>query len=215
MSPRPQIDYIRKPQILAAAAAVIAERGLASTRIADVAERAGTSTSTVLYWFGSKDELLSQALTVDEDRFYAAVAERLDVLDHPSDRLRLLIEAYSAEYDVTLWMELWERALRDRGAAAARQRLDDRWRDQVAEVIRAGQHLGAFNEIDSDDTAAILASLLDGLALQVTLGDPGFWPERMRDLALKAAEHLLGAELSTTVGGADPAAGTSGRGETR
>ena len=43
MSPRPQIDHIRKPQLLAAAAEVIAERGFAATRIADVAERAGTS----------------------------------------------------------------------------------------------------------------------------------------------------------------------------
>ena len=60
MSPRPQIDHIRKPQILAAAAEVIGERGLASTRIADVAERAGTSPPAVLYWFGSKDDLLTE-----------------------------------------------------------------------------------------------------------------------------------------------------------
>ena len=35
MSPRPSIDHIRRPQILAAAAEVIAERGVAGTRIAD------------------------------------------------------------------------------------------------------------------------------------------------------------------------------------
>jgi AcrR family transcriptional regulator len=215
LSPRPQIDHVRKPQILAAAAEVITERGLDSTRIADVAERAGTSASTVLYWFGSKDELLSQALTIDEDRFYVAVAERLEVLDDPGERLRLLIEAYAAEYDVTLWMELWERALRDHGAAAARQRLDDRWRDQVAEVIRAGQHRGDFAEIDSDDAAAILASLLDGLALQVTLGDPGFRPGRMCDLALKAADHLLGSDLSGASGEAGRTAAASKRGARR
>jgi AcrR family transcriptional regulator len=195
LSPRPQIDHIRKPQILAAAAEVIAERGLAATRIADVAERAGTSASAVLYWFGSKDELLSNALTVDEDRFYDDVTERLATLDHPGARLRVLIEAYAAEYDVTLWMELWDRALRDHGAAVARQRLDDRWRDQIAEVIRAGQHLGEFAGVDGDDTAAIIASLLDGLAVQVTVGDPGFQPERMRDLAVKAAEVILDCEL--------------------
>ncbi|MGZ5356559.1 MAG: helix-turn-helix domain-containing protein, partial [Solirubrobacterales bacterium] len=51
MSPRPQIDHIRRPQILDAAAEVIAERGIAATRIADVAERAGTSAPAVLYWF--------------------------------------------------------------------------------------------------------------------------------------------------------------------
>jgi AcrR family transcriptional regulator len=202
LSPRPQIDHIRKPQILAAAAEVIAERGLASTRIADVAERAGTSASAVLYWFGSKDDLLSHALTVDEDRLAA--------LDHPRDRLRLLIEAYAAEYDVTLWMELWDRALRDDGAAAARQRLDDRWRDQIAEVIRDGQHRGEFTQVDGDDAAAIIASLLDGLAVQVTVRDPGFRPERMRDLAVKAAELVLGCELPPV--DRDPVAVESGDG---
>jgi AcrR family transcriptional regulator len=195
LSPRPQIDHIRKPQILAAAAEVIAERGLSSTRIADVAERAGTSPSAVLYWFGSKDDLLSSALTVDEDRFYVEVAERLDELERPSDQLRLLIEAYAAEYDVTLWMEVWDRALRDQGAASARQRLDDRWRDQIAEVVRAGQHRGEFTDVDGDDAAAIIASLLDGLAVQVTMRDPGFGPERMRDLAVKASELILKCEL--------------------
>ena len=54
MTPRPQIDHIRRPQLLAAAAEVIAERGLAATRIADVAERVGASPAAVLYWFESR-----------------------------------------------------------------------------------------------------------------------------------------------------------------
>jgi len=195
LSPRPQIDHIRRPQILAAAAEVIGERGLASTRIADVAERAGTSPPTVLYWFGSKDDLLTDALTFDEDRFYGGVTERLAALESPRDQLRSLIEAWAAEYDCRLWMELWGRALQDEGAAVARQRLDDRWREQIAEVIRAGQHLGEFADVDGDDMAAVLASLLDGLAVQATLGDPGILPSRMRELAVSTAELLLGCEL--------------------
>jgi AcrR family transcriptional regulator len=195
LSPRPQIDHIRKPQLLAAAAEVITERGLGSTRIADVAERAGTSAPAVLYWFGSKDDLLTSALTFDEDRFYGAVTERLAGLEHPRDRLRALIEAWAAEYDCRLWIELWGRALQDQGAALARQRLDDRWRDQIAEVVRAGQELGEFAGADCDGVAAIIASLLDGLAVQATLGDPAILPGRMRDLAISAAELLLGCEL--------------------
>jgi AcrR family transcriptional regulator len=195
LSPRPQIDHIRKPQILAAAAEVIAERGLASTRIADVADRAGTSPPAVLYWFDSKDDLLTDALIVDEDRFYGAITERLSALERPRDRLRLLIEACAVEYDCKLWMELWGRALRDPGAAAARRRLDDRWREQIAGVIRVGQQDGEFGPVDPDDIAAALASMLDGLAVQVTLRDPAISAERMRDLAVQSAELLLGCEL--------------------
>ena len=46
---------------------MIAERGVAATRIADVAERAGTSPPAVLYWFETQDELLAEALTLDEE----------------------------------------------------------------------------------------------------------------------------------------------------
>ena len=179
MSPRPQIDHIRKPQLLAAAAEVIAERGFGSTRIADVAERAGTSPPAVLYWFESKDELLTSALTFEEDRFDGDVTERLAGLEHPRDRLRALIEACAAEYDWRLWIELWARALRDPGRGGARQRLDDRWRDQIAEVIRAGQGAGEFGA-PTPTRWRLLASLLDGLAVQATLGDPDLRRERMR-----------------------------------
>jgi AcrR family transcriptional regulator len=180
---------------LEAAAGVIAERGIASTRIADVAERAGTSPPAVLYWFESKDELLAEALTVDEERFYRKLTECMDSLESPRARLRLLLESSAEEYDSRLWMEIWTRALRDRSTRRARQRLDRRWRKQIAEVIRDGQRSGEFGEADPDDVALVLASLIDGLAVQVTLGDPDVPKERMLTLVLDMAERLLGTEL--------------------
>jgi AcrR family transcriptional regulator len=195
VSPRPQIDHVRRPQLLEAAAGVIAERGIAATRIADVAERAGTSPPAVLYWFESKDELLAEALTVEEERFYRALTDRMESLERPRDKLRLMLESSAEEYDWTLWMELWTRALRDRSTQAARRRLDDRWRGQIAEVIRDGQRAGEFGDADPDDVALVLASLVDGLAVQVTLHDPDVTRERMLRCALEMAESLLDCEL--------------------
>jgi AcrR family transcriptional regulator len=195
VSPRPQIDHIRKPQLLRAAADVIVERGLASTRIADVAERAGTSPPAVLYWFQSKDELLAEALTVEEERFYVEMRERIHLLQRPRDQLRFMIEASAEEYDWTLWIELWARALRDPTSRQARQRLDNRWREQIAAVIRSGQEAGEFGDADADEVALLLSSLLDGLAVQVTLHDPAVARERMLRCALEMAESLLDCEL--------------------
>jgi AcrR family transcriptional regulator len=195
VSPRPQIDHVRRPQLLEAAAAVIVERGIASTRIADVAERAGTSPPAVLYWFESKDELLAEALTVEEERFYRHLTESMEELERPRDKLRLMLESSAEEYDWTLWMELWTRALRDRSTLVARRQLDDRWRAQLAEVIRDGQRAGEFGKADPDDVALVLASLIDGLAVQVTLADPAVSKERMLARALDIAERLLQADL--------------------
>jgi AcrR family transcriptional regulator len=195
VSPRPQIDHVRRPQLLEAAAGVIAERGIAATRLADVAARAGTSAPAVLYWFKSKDELLAEALTVDEERFYVEMRERIHMLERPRDRLRFMIEASAEEYDWTLWIELWTRALRDPASREARQRLDNRWREEIAAVIRAGQEADEFGDADADEVALLLSSLLDGLAVQATLRDPDVTRERLLRCALEMAESLLECEL--------------------
>lgn len=195
MSPRPNIDHIRRPQILAAAAEVISQRGIAATRVADVAERAGTSTSAVLYWFGSKEELLAEALIWEDDLFYAQVTERLTEVNTPPERLAMLIEAASTGGGWTLWMELWARALRDPGAAEAREKGDVRWREAIAEVVRDGCESGDFEAEDPDHVAMTLSALLDGLAVQVTLDDPELTAERMMEIGRRVAASLVSCEL--------------------
>ena len=195
MSPRPQIDHIRRPQLLAAAAAVIAERGAAATRIADVAARAGTSSSAVLYWFESRDELLAEALTFAEDSFYEDLATKLADLEEPRRRLAILIESSLGGDDWVLWLELWTRALRDPDLARARQRLDDRWRSQIAAIVQEGVEAGDFDAADPERMALELASLMDGLAVQVALGDRSVSLEVMRSICFEVAERLLGTEL--------------------
>jgi hypothetical protein len=98
--------------------------------------------------------------------------EGIHLLDRPRDQLRFMIEASAEEYDWTLWIELWARALRDPASRQARQRLDNRWREEIAAVIRAGQGAGEFGDADADEVALLLGSLLDGLAVQATLHDP-------------------------------------------
>ena len=60
--------------MLRAALEVISERGFADTRIADVAERAGVSPALVIYYFKTKDQLLTEAIRHYEDTWYAAAS---------------------------------------------------------------------------------------------------------------------------------------------
>ena len=62
----------RREQMLRAALDVIVERGYADTRIADVAERTGTSPALVIYYFKTRDQLLTEALRYSEDAWHAA-----------------------------------------------------------------------------------------------------------------------------------------------
>jgi AcrR family transcriptional regulator len=174
---------------------VIAERGFAATRIADVAERAGTSPPNVLYWFDSRDQLLAEALTFAEEGFYEELERRLPQLPGPPARLAALIDAAVGGEDWVLWMEFWTRALRDRGLADARQRLDDRWRAQIADIVAEGQASGDFGGGDPERIALELAALIDGLAVQVALGDSGVSADVMRSTCLEVAGRLVEAEL--------------------
>ena len=69
MTKRRRLSEARQTQILQAAVEVIRERGLCETRISDIADRAGTSSALVIYYFQSKDRLLGEALAFSEERF--------------------------------------------------------------------------------------------------------------------------------------------------
>ena len=197
MSPRPRLDHVRRPELLAAAAAVIRQRGLENARVADVADEAGTSAPSVLYYFASKAELLKEALTSAEERFYEELEIELSGIDGARERMLRIVHdgAGEGDYDAALWMELWARALRDPELAATRAELDGRWRRTIADVVRYGQERGEFGPADPEEFAVLLASLLDGLAVQIALRDLEVTPDRVRELAVKLAERELGCEL--------------------
>jgi AcrR family transcriptional regulator len=194
VSPRPTIAHVRRPAILTAAADVISERGVQNTRISDVAERAGTSAPGVLYWFASKDELLAEAMEFADDRFYEGLTAELEELDGAAARLERLIELWPSEGDreTVLWMELWVRSLRDPQLATTRERLDRRWRETIAAIVREGQASGEFRAADADDVAVLLGALMDGFAIQLALGDSSVSGEVVRRHCRELAKAQLG-----------------------
>jgi AcrR family transcriptional regulator len=181
---------------------VIAERGFAATRIADVAERAGTSAPNVLYWFESRDQLLAEALTFAEESYYEELAGELAAVEGAPARLATLLDSSIGGEDWVLWIEFWTRALRDPALAGSRQRLDDRWRAQIAEIVREGQASGDFAGDTPERVAVELAALIDGLAVQVALGDSLISQELMRATCIEVAERLLEVRLPVLEGAA-------------
>jgi hypothetical protein len=93
-------------------------------------------------------------------------------------------------------MEIWVRARRDPSVCRSYFRLDRRQRALIADIVREGQATGEFrSDADPDDFALSLSGLLDGLGVQVTLGQPDLTPERMVDRCLALASSELGLTL--------------------
>ena len=81
----------RREQMLRAALLVISERGYADTRIADVAERTGISPALVIYYFKTKDQLLTEAIRYYEDGWYAVGQRRMAGLPTAAQRLEEIV----------------------------------------------------------------------------------------------------------------------------
>jgi len=164
---------VRRDRILRSIVTVVRERGFAGTRVADIAVEAGTSPGLILYHFKSLDGALHAALTLLEDEFYEDLERDLREQLGPVERLRHMAELAAgmgpAVGDWRLWLELWVRALHDPGAAAVRESLDRRWRSVLREVITEGAAVGDFQPVDPQRADIQLASLMDGLAIQLSL----------------------------------------------
>ena len=190
---------LRREQMLRAAAELIGERGFSETRIADVARRAGASPALVIYYFSTKDQLLTEALRFSEEAFYGTVAAKLETLRTARERLELLVRTTcvpQGEGEVPgawgLWFDLWAQAFRHPEIAKDRIELDQRWRDTIARVVRDGQANGEIGGgVDADAFAITFSALIDGLSIQVALRDPVVDPDRAFAIAMAFAAREL------------------------
>lgn len=198
---RPTSNAARRLEILDAAAAVIAERGWCDTRISDIAERIGASPPLVLYYFESKDDLLAAALAHRSETFYRRVAAETVSGSTARERLWSLIErscppvgdeVFEVEWD--LWLDTWARARHDDTVAEARRTMDELFRRAIADIVAEGDATGEFSCSDPESFALHLSALIDGLAIQVLLGDAAVTRETMLAISLDVAGRTLGVD---------------------
>jgi AcrR family transcriptional regulator len=189
----------RREQMLRAALDVIVERGYPDTRITDVAERAGTSPALVIYYFKTRDQLLTEALRYSEDAWYAAATRRMTAIDTSAGRLEEFIAMMclpdpdaGAEDSWLLWLDLWAQSPRNPEVAAIRQKIDDNWRERIRSLVQTGQEAGEFAAVDADDFAVVLSALLYGFVVPIALEDPAVGPAQAFELTMRFAAGTLG-----------------------
>lgn len=201
MRPRRRLDAVRRPQILAATIELVRAKGLWSVRISDVAKRAGMSPTSVVYYFGSKDQLLAEAITDLDDAFYRTVLDEQARLPHAADRMARLIARSSAS-EWLLWIDLWVYARHHPDTAVAQRKFQHRWRQTLDDIVQYGNRRGEWKVLDPAGASQRLAALTDGLAVHMVLGHPDYTPARYVEMALTAASLELGCDLAALRRGA-------------
>jgi AcrR family transcriptional regulator len=188
---------IARERMLEEAMRAIAEHGLADLTMSALAERLGTSGGHILYYFGSKDRLLLEALRWSEDRL---TEERRALLSRRTAihrRLDAFLELYLPEGPRDsrwmLWVELWARAAGNGELTKAQEEIDLAWQEDLERLLARGVRQGRFGLPEEEVPAAAdeLLALLDGLSTRVVLGLRGATREGALHTARRAARNAV------------------------
>jgi AcrR family transcriptional regulator len=189
---------VRRRLILEAARQCILERGLAATTVREIAALADVSIGTITYHFESVDDILAEVLRDSSKRFTERVVSEARTLPGAMQRLEFLIdtdlpdsEAATAQF--RLWLEYWARAIHDPRLAVVHSERHSFERGVIEAIIEEGVASGEFVATDASAVAAEFLGLLEGLGLQVCLGDVQMPVETARRLL----RSLLCARLLT------------------
>ena len=167
----------KRPRLVTAATAVFAEKGYASTRVAEIAERAGVGKGTVYEYFSSKEELLFAVFESINEEISTRVSAALSKNGSARERLLALLQlgakVISEQVELQpVILDFWAASRgKDfeetyRRAVVASYSL---FRNLVSDFIREEQHRGEFKtSVDAEALAAVVVATVDGLGIQLS-----------------------------------------------
>jgi AcrR family transcriptional regulator len=190
---------IRLDGLLRTACEVIAERGLANTRTADVAKAAGVSQALVFYHFSTKDRLLAQTFAWAAEQDLNRLDGLLTSRATPLVKLRRILKWYAATGSARswgMWIECRAESLRAPDLEKVSRRLDLRWRDALTDVITTGVKDGDFVCEDPTGAAWRIVGLIDGLSVTATVHGRMLSRRQMSEWVRLTAGRELGLDQS-------------------
>jgi AcrR family transcriptional regulator len=155
----------------------VARRGTAGSTFDQVSREAGVSRGLLHYYFGTKEQLLLEAVRLECELRLELLEQQLasaqtadDYIDLMAQNLR---ETVGEDPDfVTLMFELFTLARRNEDIAAEFAALMRRTREQLAQMLAIAQREGVLHlHAEPDAVADTLFSLADGLAMRM-LAEP-------------------------------------------
>lgn len=153
----------RPKQILDAALAAFAERGLAASRLEDIAKRAGLSKGTIYLYFPNKEELFREVIRSNVIAFIESAEARLEVMD-PRQALSAWMEGYWGWLRSPVFPAMHRlvnsefHTFPDIAAFYAKEVIE-RSQRLVCDMLERGMKQGQFRQMDALVAARMLSSL--------------------------------------------------------
>ena len=186
----------RRDAIIDATIRVIGRKGLAGASIRAIAHEMGLSIGVVTHHFVDKAALLCAAL---ESCFqpWKAMVEQAQTIESPLEQLRfVMLTSLGDERHPPAQMQVWLGMLSqidlDDGVAAAYRTQYRQTRQDIVSILDACQREQLIDAaLDTEDEAARLLSLADGLLVSNT-GEPGYYSEeRIKRIMAQQIDALI------------------------
>jgi AcrR family transcriptional regulator len=191
----------RRAELLEATRKVVLERGLAHTRIADIAKSINVSGGLIHYHFATKDELITAMLRATLDiegaRLGELVAGPGTAIERLDRVLRYYIPESRSDQSWLLWIDAWNTALREPAVSGIMLELESAWLGALTQVLADGTESGEFSCEDPAASAERIDAMLDGLIIRYTLHPAVLTRSRLLDHAHTAAAREAGIEPSS------------------
>lgn len=176
-----QAQHPKKQPLLEATLTCIARQGYDGTRLADVSREAGVSVGVLQHYFGTREQLLREALT----HASAGLADQLDEIAASSgsawQRLCAMIDLVSGVPNLSLrgslWLELSRLATRQPELGGALRDVYSLWAALISETVAQGQldgslqlqggAAGTATAGGSPDLVAVFLAFVDGYEYQL------------------------------------------------
>lgn len=217
MSPRPaqspEQTEAKRHAIIRATLDVIVARGPEAVRLSDVATAVGMSVGTVQYYFGSREVLLTQALSVHtatvltgieemsqaRDAGCSSTAQHSSTTRHSSSARHRLHESFAAVPGVgahdqrsRIWVELVTAARNDEGLRSCVDAVFAGWRRHFRTIIDEGVERGEFElaGLSAREVVDTIIAIIDGFDLAAVAGHAPS-PETMTRILTETADRLV------------------------
>ncbi|MCE7004837.1 TetR/AcrR family transcriptional regulator [Kibdelosporangium philippinense] len=192
MSPR-RAGGEKRAEVLNHVVEVLIERGYDRTRFTDVAKVAGVAVSTLQFYFGSRDDMLVEALHFSCEREVVRLAA-IEPDAPPWERLVALINHSLDTCDMNMWrvlFEFWYASMHDEELRQQSEKLQFAWSRPFADAIGRGVALGVFKVDNVENMVTFLVGILDGLLLPQVLRHGYYDVDGVRATVLDVLEKAL------------------------
>lgn len=191
--------------------AVVAQRGYAGTRFADVSEASGVAVSTLQGYFGSREDMLIEAMQRATTLAVEDMNEFVARFDDPWQQLVAMVDRGLSTPVVTwrLLMEFWTAAAHDDELRVLAATLAEQYRAPFIDAVERGIDSGAFNpSFDTDTVVEVVVGNIVGLLYPVVLDHLAPQDTDYRAAVLDQLAFVLGM---STKSGRHPASTTKER----